>query len=250
MLAKLLLLLALGVGFVVGKAPASLVDGLLAHYTGEGLRLQQAEGTVWHGHGVLASRDPGGRSLSPWLTLSWDFDTSALPRLAVAWAFSSGGAPIGRIEAGPAGLDVSGLSLHAPANAALTPIPHPIARAGWHGDLGITAPTWHCPPSGACSGEARLLWRDARAALFPGRRFGDYEVQLTARDGHLHYTLRTLSGDVMANGRGEAAPGPAPSFVGTLSGEPEFLNRLPSIAGGAARPTGLPGHFEIRWPPH
>jgi hypothetical protein len=94
-----------------------------------------------------------------------------------------------------------------------------------------------------------LLWRGARAALFPGRRFGDYEIQLTARDGHFRYTLRTLAGDVIANGSGEAAPGRAPSFKGSIKGEPEFLNRLPSIAAGAARPTGQPGHFEIHWPP-
>ena len=67
MLRKLLLLLALGLGFLVVKAPASLVDGLLAHFTAEGLRLQRAEGTLWQGRGILASRDASGRSLSPWL---------------------------------------------------------------------------------------------------------------------------------------------------------------------------------------
>lgn len=249
MLKKLLIVLALGLGFLVAKAPASLVDGLLAHFTGEGLRLQRAEGTLWQGHGILASRDASGRSLSPWLPLAWDFDTGALTRLAAAWTFSSSGTPIGRIEAGPAGLEVTGLKLHAPADAALMPIPHPAARAGWQGDLSIEAPIWRCPLSGTCSGEARLLWRGARAALFPGRRFGDYEIQLTARDGHFRYTLHTLAGDVIANGSGEAAPGRTPSFKGTLKGEPEFLNRLPSIAGGAARPTGQPGQFEIHWPP-
>ena len=36
---------------------------------------------------------------------------------------------------------------------------------------------------------------------------------------------------------------------GRISGDPEFLSRLPAIAGGAARPTGQPGQFEIHWPP-
>ncbi|WP_374477035.1 type II secretion system protein N [Zoogloea sp.] len=249
MLRKLLLLLAMGLGFLIVKAPASLVDGLLAHFTAEGLRLQRAEGTLWEGRGILASRDASGRSLSPWLPVAWDFDIGALARVAAAWTFSSSGTPIGRIEAGISGLDVTELTLHAPADAALMPIPNPVARAGWQGDLSITAPVWHCTPTGTCSGEARLLWRGARAALFPGRRFGDYEIQLTARDGRFRYTLRTLAGDVIANGSGEAAPGRTPSFKGSIKGEPEFLNRLPSIAAGAARPTGQPGQFEIQWPP-
>ena len=249
MFKKLLLLLALSLAFIVAKAPASLLDSLLAHFTEGGLRLQQAEGSLWRGHGVLASRDASGRSLKPWLPLSWDFDSAALARGAAAWSLASSGVPIGRIEAGLRGLDVSDFGLHAPADAALSPIPNPVARAGWQGDLTIEAPAWHCPPDGRCSGQARLLWRGARSALFPGRQFGDYEIRLDARDGLIHYTLQTLAGDVVANGSGEAAPGRMPRFDGTLSGEPEFLNRLPAIAGGAARPTSQPGHFEIHWPP-
>lgn len=249
MLRKLLVFALLTLALLIAKAPASLIDLLAARLTQDGLRLQQAEGSLWRGRGVLASRDANGRSLKPWLPLSWDFDAAALARGAAAWSLASSGMPIGRIEAGLRGLDVSDFSLHAPADAALSPIPNPVARAGWQGDLTVEAPTWHCPPDGHCSGKARLLWRGARSTLFPGRQFGDYEIRLDAHDGLVRYTLQTLAGDVVANGSGEAAPGRMPRFDGTLSGEPEFLNRLPAIAGGAARPTSQPGHFEIRWPP-
>ncbi len=246
---KLLLLVALILALLLAKAPAAIVDGLLTHFTDGALRLQQAEGSLWHGRGILASRDAGGRSLTPWLPLAWDFDTAALARLAVGWSFSSSGSPLGSVEAGPGGLAVAQLALHAPANAALSPLPHAAARAGWQGDLTLEAPRWQCPRSGRCSGEARLLWRGARAALFPGRQFGDYEIRIAADAGNLSYTLQTLSGAVVANGQGLAPFGQMPRFDGTLSGDPEFLGRLPAIAGGAARPSGPPGHFEIHWPP-
>lgn len=249
MLKKLLVLLLFGLGFLVAKAPASLVDGLFTRFTDGGLRLQQAEGSLWHGRGVLASRDASGRSLSPWLPLAWDLDGSAMIRARLSWVFSSSGTPVGRVEIGSGGLELSGLQVRGPADAILSPIPHPLARAGWYGDLSIEAPGWSCPPSGACTGEIRLLWRGARAALFPDRRFGDYQVQVTAQDGQFKYSLRTLAGEVVAQGNGEAGPGRGPSFHGSIAGDPEFLSRLPAIAGGAARPTGHPGQFEIHWPP-
>ena len=154
----------------------------------------------------------------------------------------AGGAALG-------GLAVSGLNLHAPAGAALSSIPHPAARAGWHGDLSLAAPRWQCPADGRCSGEASLLWRGAGSALFPGRSFGDYQLQVGAEAGSLRFTLATLAGPIMASGQGEAPYGQQPRFDGQLSGDPELLRRLPAIAGGAARPGNQPGHFEIHWPP-
>src|SRR5574343_815095 len=101
---KLLFFLAVALTLLVAKAPARLVDGLVAQATDGGLRLQQAEGSLWHGRGVLASRDAGGRSLTPWLPLAWDLDTAALGRLAVGWVFSSSGSPIGAVEASASGV--------------------------------------------------------------------------------------------------------------------------------------------------
>ena len=246
---KLLLLAALTLAFLVARAPARLVDGLVARVTDGNLRLMQAEGSLWHGRGVLASREAGGRSLNPWLPLAWDFDPGAPARLALAWTFTTSGSPLARLEASHAGIALSGLALHAPADAALSPIPHPAARGGWQGDLTLESPRWTCPPDGRCSGEARLLWRGARSALFPGRPFGDYEVRVAADAGSLRFTLQTLGGALRADGQGEAPFGRPPRFDGHLSGDPEFLARLPAIAAGAARPTGPPGHFDIHWPP-
>ncbi len=246
---KLLALLALALGFAVVKAPAALLGGLLGHFSGGGLVLQQPEGSLWQGRGILASRDAGGRSLTPWLPLAWRFDTGSLAQLAIGWDLSSSGSPLAHVELGPAGLTLSGLSLHAPAGTALAAIPHPAARAGWHGDLSIAAPRWTCPADGRCSGEATLLWRGAGSALFPGRSFGDYRLQINAEAGNMRFTLQTLAGPIVASGQGEAPFGKLPRFDGQLSGDPELLRRLPAIAGGAAKPGTQPGHFEIHWPP-
>ena len=67
------------------EAPAALLGGLLSHFSGGSLILQQAEGSLWQGRGVLASRDAGGRSLTPWLPLAWRFDAGTLARLSVGW---------------------------------------------------------------------------------------------------------------------------------------------------------------------
>ena len=80
MIRKLLALFALAIGFAVVKAPAALLGGLLGHFSGGGLILQQAEGSLWQGRGILASRDAGGRSLTPWLPLAWRFDAGGLIR--------------------------------------------------------------------------------------------------------------------------------------------------------------------------
>ena len=178
------------------------IDELTATVTDGALRLQQAEGSLWQGRGILASRDAGGRSLTPWLPLAWRFDGGALARFAMGWDFSTSGSPLAHVELGPAGLKLGGLKLHAPAGAALAAIPHPAASAGWHGDLSIAAPRWDCPADGRCSGEASLLWRGAGSALFPGRSFGDYQLQVGAEAGSLRFTLATLAGPIMASGCG------------------------------------------------
>ncbi|MDD3354605.1 type II secretion system protein N [Zoogloea sp.] len=246
---KLLIFGLLSLVLVILKAPASLIDGLLAHATQGGLRLQQAEGSLWQGRGILASREAEGRSLLPWMPLAWDFDTATLTRGALGWRFSSSGTSIGQIEGGFGGLRIADLRLHAPAGAVLSPIPHPAARAGWMGDLSITAPRWECGRDGHCQGSAQLLWRGARSALFPGRSFGDYQLQMDARGQTLHYTLQTLTGDIRLEGSGEAPFRGSPRFSGRIQGDPAFLARLPAIAGGAARPAGAPGQFELHWPP-
>ena len=171
MLRKLLIFALLALALLVAKAPARLVDGLVARATDGGLRLQQAEGSLWHGRGVLASRDAGGRSLTPWLPLAWDLDTAALGRLALGWTFSSSGSPLGAVEASPGGVSVRRLALHAPADTALASIPHPAARAGWQGDLTVEAPDWHCPPTAAapatpaCCGAAPAARSSQAASL-------------------------------------------------------------------------------------
>ena len=246
---KLLALLVLALGFAVVEAPAALLGGLLSHFSGGSLILQQAEGSLWQGRGVLASRDAGGRSLTPWLPLAWRFDAGTLARLSVGWDLATSGSPLAHVELGPAGLKLGGLKLHAPAGAALAAIPHPAASAGWHGDLSIAAPRWDCPADGRCSGEASLLWRGAGSALFPGRSFGDYRLQINAEAGNLRFTLQTLAGPIVASGQGEAPYGQQPRFDGQLSGDAELLRRLPAIADGAAKPGTQPGHFEIHWPP-
>jgi hypothetical protein len=64
------------------------------------------------GRGTLASRDAGGRSLTPWLPLAWRFDAGAgAPRHRLGLFQQR--QPLAHVELGPGGLSVSDLSLHA-----------------------------------------------------------------------------------------------------------------------------------------
>ena len=198
---------------------------------------------------MLASRDANGRSFSPWLPLGWDFDGAALGSGAIGWQFTSNGSTLGTLQASPGHVRLSGLMLHAPANAALASIPHPAAQAGWQGDLVFETAHWQCALNRICDGEARLSWQGVRNALFPGRSFGDYELKVTASAGNLSFQVATQSGAIQITGNGEAPQGGVPHFDGFIAGDPDFLVRLPAIAGGAAQPTGKSGQFRLRWPP-
>ncbi|WP_374488216.1 type II secretion system protein N [Zoogloea sp.] len=236
-------------GFVVFKAPARLLDSALAHATEGGLRLQQTEGSLWQGHGVLASLGPDGRSLLPWLPLGWDFTPRSLLGLGVGWQLSSGGIPLGQFSLGLGGLALEHFQFRASAPALLSPIPTPVTRAGWQGDLGLDIPALHCSLTGQCQGDARLLWRGARSALFPGRNFGDYAISLQLRGERYSYQIQTLTGEIRLDARGEGLLKGPPTLQGRIQGDPDFLRRLPSIAGGAARPGNKDGDFILKWPP-
>ena len=147
--------------FAVIKAPAALLGGLLATSSGGGLILQQAEGSLWQG-AVLASRDAGGRSLTPGCPWPGDFDAGALARLAMGWDFPAAAALARRAR--PRRLALSGLALHAPAGRPGGHAPGRPRRLAGRPEPGV--PRWRCPADGRCSGEASLLWRGAGSAVF------------------------------------------------------------------------------------
>lgn len=248
--------MVLAAGFGLTHPPARLLDALLAQASTGGLRLVQAEGSLWRGRGVLASRSADGRSIVPWLALAWRLDGAALADGALQWSVEDGrrtstlaSGPGAQLRLDRSGLKLQGLALHAPLQAVVAPLPHALARAGWHGDLALDLSAWHCTPSGSCTGELLLRWYGAGSRLLPGERFGDYELSLQARDAHLDYRVRTLSGRVELEGSGKAPHKGRPDFNGTLRGEHALLERLPAVSGGAVRRSSEPGRFELNWPP-
>lgn len=256
----LLLRVGLGLGFAAGfglaHPPARLLDALLAQASSGGLRLVQAEGSLWRGRGVLASRSAEGRSIVPWLALAWRFDGAALADGALQWSVEGGrraaapaSGPTAQVRLDRSGLQVQGLALRGPLQAVVAPLPHALAQAGWQGDLDLELASWHCRPSATCSGELQLRWYGAGSRLLPGERFGDYELSLQARDGRLDYRVRTLAGTVELEGSGSSPHKGRPDFSGNLRGEHALLERLPAVSGGAVRRSSEPGRYELKWPP-
>lgn len=254
LLSGLGLMAGLAAGLGLADPPTRLLDVVLSQASGGGLRLVQAEGNLWRGQGVLASRSADGRSLLPWLPLSWRFEGAALIEGALQWAVNSADraalpARHASVRLDRNGLQVQGLALQGPLQAVVAPLPHALAQAGWYGDLGLELPSWHCSVAGRCNGELQLRWHGAGSRLLPGERFGDYELSLQAQDGRLEYRVRTLAGPVTLEGSGSTTAQGRTAFSGSLRGEHVLLERLPAVSGGAVRRSAEPGRFELRWPP-
>lgn len=231
MLRKALFTLALAILFVALTAPASVWDARLRSTTADSLALLDATGSAWNGNAQLAVRDPASGRWRPITRLSWSFQPRRLLSGEFLWRFSvADGVPFS-LAATVTGIRAEGVSLQLPARFALERIPHMFGRAGWRGDLSIQVPGLQCSWRGLCDGKAQATWRGAAADLFQGRPLGDYQVQATANAGTVRLDLQTLAGDVRLDGTGEFRPDRHGSANGTVEGDPNFVGRLPNIAG-------------------
>jgi hypothetical protein len=158
------------------------------------------------------------------------------------------GRPEADIDISRHGVRIAGLALSAPAGGLLARLPDALGRAGWRGDLAIAVPELHCDWTAACDGHAQVVWLGAASELFPGRRFGDYRLSADATAEGFNLGWTTLAGDIRIEGAGRWSPPSAAEFSAVVSGDPAFLERLPSIGGRWVRPGEAPGSwiFEIR----
>lgn len=227
------------------RAPATLVDQVVAGATDGHLRVLQAEGSIWNGRGVFASLSADGRSAQPWLSGEWRAGLEHLLTGRLGWRLAENGRDVLRIELHPGGIDIVEVAFDAPLKPLLDSVPHPVARAGWRGAVRLTSPGWACDWQRACTGTARFTWIDAGVELVPGRRFGDYELSATARGDNGTLEVRTLSGDLMVDGEGGWDAAGHPRFAGRVQGPPEIVSRLPNVMDGVAFPTDDPAVAEV-----
>jgi general secretion pathway protein N len=238
------LFLLLAVAFALTRLPASLMDRTLASATDGRLRIAAASGTFWRGDGLLASVD-ARRQLQARRPLAWRI---GLAGGAPALWFGEHGRPLGQLRIDAGGVVLTALDLDIPAALVADAIEHPAARAGWGGNLRFSSPSLRCDWDRRCDGSLDVVWHDARVAILPDRRLGDYHATLRLAAGDAVFDVDTLAGEVRVAGHGTIPRAGRGSFDGTVEGDREIVERIPNIMDRNARLTGRPGAITVTFP--
>jgi type II secretion system (T2SS) protein N len=156
-LAAGLLLLAVA---VVALAPASLVDPVVAKRTGGRVRLADAGGFWWRGHGVVTSNEAHGQMPIAWRVR---FLPLARGRIAIDFIASQPPMPSGTLEVATGVVEARDLQLTIPAALLAAFVPTLTVLAP-DGDVELRTPSfsWHAP---AADGRIDAAWQDARLSI-------------------------------------------------------------------------------------
>lgn len=244
---RLLVVLAVFVlvaGILVVRAPAQLMAVALDHVSDGRLQLAAAEGRWWRGTGLLAVPDRRG-TLTAFRQLAWVLAGEGGQLVLTLGEHGQRQAQL-RIGLGGFRVDAAGLALPVPLLAGLSS--HAAARAGWNGVLQVASDGVNCDWSGACDGQATLVWQHAAADLFPAQPLGTHRIALLGQGARWQVTVATLDGDIRINGQGSFAQDGAASFDGIIEGPPELVGRLPNILDRHARRDGDAGRVRVQFP--
>ena len=191
-----LMAIAVAVGLVC-LAPASLLDSPLARATGGTLRLAGAQGTLWHGRGVVTEA-------STRLPLEWNVDAWPLLRGTLHMRIrSDNGAdsPRGTLDLRTGDITLQDADVTLPA-AAIGRLLGDTIAGSIDGEVDASASKLHLA-TGSNSGEARLVWRNARIRG-PGSTapldLGDVRTALVANGSALSGPLTNDGGRLALRG--------------------------------------------------
>lgn len=242
----LLAVLAL-VLFLVVQAPASWVAERLRALGGDRLRLVNVAGSLWSGRGDLWFHDVDSRGGIPWKTIRWDFEASGLAQGELRWRLRSGQESGSVLFLAGGRQGVRDLAWLLPAGPVMAWLPGVVGRLGWSGELLLSVADWNCDLAGAaCRGAGNLLWQEAASALLPLPAPGDYRIQAQADGQQIDFSWSTLRGTIQTRGQ-VRLEGAEVRGEGWISGPPDQLAGLPTIADGWVRATATPGHYELRF---
>lgn len=218
---------ALGIFFalaLIATAPATLLDARLHGASDGRLRLAEARGTLWSGHGQLELRDPRGRAgLAKRVT--WRLLPAALVRARLAYEIELD--PLSRpfpVTLSWSRIELADADIGLPA-AALGQVVPKLATLGLTGDMNLHIPNISIRRN-ATRGNATVQWRNAGSALSPVAPLGDYELRIRGDGPTVRTTLHTLQGPLQLDGQGAWTTGRKPEFLATARMPPQFRQRL------------------------
>lgn len=240
------LLSLLVLALTVARLPAALLDGALAKASGGTLRLADSHGTLWRGQGMLATPDGRGQ-LHALRAIGWQLQASASP-LGLVLELEEHGQRQARVRLGPAGVSVEALAIEMPLAALAAGINHPVARAGWRGQLQLASQGLGCDWQQTCEGALRLRWLDAGLDIVPGRGLGSHDVLLKALGQRFEISVATLEGALRVSGNGMVDINGQGRFEGAIDGDPDIVDRIPNVMDQNARASGTRGRVLISLP--
>lgn len=243
---RIVWLLGLTLAFLLMRPPAGLMDVILDRSTAGRLRLATPSGTLWHGQGLLATHG-GERILRAWRPIEWRVRI-ALTKAAIIVELSEHGQQQLALALTVSGIRLNKLDLDVPLGVVISSIPHPVARAGWRGNLTLTSPGLICTWDGTCEGGIRAEWSSAGIDILPNRPLGDHEISLRALGQEFLVGVVTLEGDIHVTGAGSLDRQRRFKFEGFIEGDPEIVDRIPSIMERNARQFGQQGQVRIVLP--
>ena len=193
----LLSLFVVAVVALFALAPATWVDRRVAAISEGKVRINDAQGTVWRGHGAL------GDSRGAWrIPVAWRIAPLALARGVLDIEFDAppaGGWPRGRIEAGNGWIDLHNVELRAPAAAlrTLAPVALPVEAGG---EWVLSSPEFRYG-GGGTEGAIDFRWDRARLASNGSvLDLGTLTAHLAPQGGVLAGPLANVGGDAQIDG--------------------------------------------------
>ena len=209
---------------VVACAPATLMDSVVSRASHGLLRVAEARGLVWRGHGYLEVVDARNASAIA-KAIDWRVKPLALWRGVVAFDVRLAGAPsTTTIAASFRKVDIANIALDVPAAALALAVPQ-LAAAQLTGDITLIAPRVTVD-GGMMQADADVAWRNAGSGLTPVAPLGEYSMQIRSERDGIHARLATVSGPLQLEGEGSWRRHAGPSFSTTAHVAPEYSEAL------------------------
>jgi hypothetical protein len=231
--------------FAIVRAPAFVLDHVLAQASDGRIRLGDSRGTLWHGSGLLVERDAGHHR--PWIELAWHVGFSELwrGRLMLALAIDGQAAARAAVTTGGFGIDLPGASL--PLAPLVRSLPHPTARLGWNGRLHAGGELAHCSWKFACDGRLRLDIDTLSLSVLPNARLGRYRLDIGTDAAGLRLGIDSAPDNrLAARGNIEMRRGGRSKGEIVLGGERDFVRQIGAMTADIAH-AAADGSLHLAW---
>jgi len=197
-----LLALAAYLGAILVTLPASAMSWMLARLAPGAVTLEQPQGTVWSGSGLLRIASP---AVAP--TVRWEVLPSRLLRAALAIRLEADHDRAhlqGEVQRSLGTWSAHDLKATLPAESLPSFVPT-TRLFGPQGNLQLTSDTLRWEP-GSLRGAAEIIWDNAGTQMMNLEGLGRYHIALQGQGATLNIRATTESGDLEINAEGVWQP--------------------------------------------